>query len=371
MDTVSPIQKIAFEFHGKPGEYFRIWIVNICLSIITLGLYSPWAKVRERRYLYGSTRLAGASFDYLAKPWNIFKGRMIAIGIALVFFGLNHLSPLFIFLSGLAFLFAIPWLIIQTLRFNRYHTVYRNIRFGFEANYLDAIITFALLPIFFGPISLGLALPWVYSEQKKFMVNHGSYGEHLFNADLKAGDFWLIFFRFLLYLIKILVYLSVLIAILYGLSVLLGHIGIQQNVASLKNFFEAKDNKEIKDFLSVAIIFLTSLFYIGAILFFKLYMDVAVTNLTWNKTNIAGIRFQSGLDVFSMLVIYLTNIIAIIVSFGLLIPWAKIRTTRYRLDCLSVLCTPEELENFAAGQKQAVGALGEELDDFLDVDIGL
>jgi len=39
-----------FYFTGKGGEYFRIWIVNICLTILTLGIYSAWATVRTRRY---------------------------------------------------------------------------------------------------------------------------------------------------------------------------------------------------------------------------------------------------------------------------------------------------------------------------------
>lgn len=37
-----------FSFTGSAGEYFRIWIVNIALSIVTLGIYSAWAKVRTK-----------------------------------------------------------------------------------------------------------------------------------------------------------------------------------------------------------------------------------------------------------------------------------------------------------------------------------
>ena len=34
-----------FKFTGKASEYFGIWIVNLFLSLITLGIYSAWAKV--------------------------------------------------------------------------------------------------------------------------------------------------------------------------------------------------------------------------------------------------------------------------------------------------------------------------------------
>ena len=56
------------QFTGRAGEYFGIWFVNLLLSIVTLGIYSAWAKVRTERYFYGNTSLAGANFEYLASP---------------------------------------------------------------------------------------------------------------------------------------------------------------------------------------------------------------------------------------------------------------------------------------------------------------
>jgi Zn-dependent protease with chaperone function len=46
-------------FTGKGSEYFGIWIVNLLLTILTLGFYSPWAKVRRMHYFYRNTQLAG------------------------------------------------------------------------------------------------------------------------------------------------------------------------------------------------------------------------------------------------------------------------------------------------------------------------
>ena len=36
-------RELDFRFTGKTGEYFRIWIVNLALTILTLGIYSAWA----------------------------------------------------------------------------------------------------------------------------------------------------------------------------------------------------------------------------------------------------------------------------------------------------------------------------------------
>ena len=41
---------LDIRFSGSGSEYFRIWIVNLLLTIVTLGIYYPWAKVRQTRY---------------------------------------------------------------------------------------------------------------------------------------------------------------------------------------------------------------------------------------------------------------------------------------------------------------------------------
>ena len=63
------------EFTGNWREYFGIWIVNILLTILTLGIYSAWAKVRRKRWFYGHTFIAGSSFDYHGRPVQILERR--------------------------------------------------------------------------------------------------------------------------------------------------------------------------------------------------------------------------------------------------------------------------------------------------------
>ncbi|POF47043.1 DUF898 family protein, partial [Vibrio vulnificus] len=65
----------SIQFKGQGGEFFGIWIVNILLSVITLGIYSAWAKVRTKRYFYGNTFIAGDNFEYHAQPMQLLKGR--------------------------------------------------------------------------------------------------------------------------------------------------------------------------------------------------------------------------------------------------------------------------------------------------------
>ena len=103
--TMNPSpQTLPFKFHGKSGEYFRIWIVNVVLSILTLGIYSAWAKVRNKRYFYSNTELDGSTFEYLANPIAILKGRLLALGVFAVYLVTVWFFPLSELVFVLAFI---------------------------------------------------------------------------------------------------------------------------------------------------------------------------------------------------------------------------------------------------------------------------
>ncbi len=78
-----PEEELEFKFDGNGFEYFKIWIVNIVLTILTLGIYSAWAKVRNQQYFYGHTELTGTRFEYLAKPINILIGRLLVVPVVI------------------------------------------------------------------------------------------------------------------------------------------------------------------------------------------------------------------------------------------------------------------------------------------------
>ena len=63
-----PRYHLPITFTGSGDEYFRIWIVNLLLMLVTLGFYLPWAKVRRLRYFYGNTLVDGSALDFQADP---------------------------------------------------------------------------------------------------------------------------------------------------------------------------------------------------------------------------------------------------------------------------------------------------------------
>jgi len=119
------------EFAGSAAEYFRIWVVNIFLTIITVGIYAAWAKVRTRQYFYTHTVLAGHSFEYRANPRAILKGNLIIGGGLLLYAVVQLLNPSYTSLVVLAFYLVVPFLIYKSLRFYAHNSAYRNIRFRF------------------------------------------------------------------------------------------------------------------------------------------------------------------------------------------------------------------------------------------------
>ncbi|MBS7807565.1 DUF898 family protein [Variovorax sp. PCZ-1] len=110
--------KVELRFTGQTGEYYRLWMICSVLSLLSLSLYRPWAKLRIRRYLASHWHLNGAQFDVQYDPWVNLRGRLLVIFVAVcaiaLFYGLPRLQPLVIVMAFA----AAPWLMTQSNRFN-------------------------------------------------------------------------------------------------------------------------------------------------------------------------------------------------------------------------------------------------------------
>jgi uncharacterized membrane protein YjgN (DUF898 family) len=90
--TAEP-QAHGLVFSGSGSEYFRIWIVNLLLTLVTLGLYYPWAKLRKLRYFYGNTALAGHAFDFHGNPWRMLRGYLLVGALFAAYALAGQISP--------------------------------------------------------------------------------------------------------------------------------------------------------------------------------------------------------------------------------------------------------------------------------------
>lgn len=344
---------LPFEFTGKAGEYFKIWIVNVVLTILTLGVYSAWAKVRNKRYFYGNTRLDGSSFEYLANPVAIFKGRLIAFAVVAVYVVTVRFFPLSEPLFWLLFVIALPWLVVRALAFNARNSAFKNIRFDFKGDYGDAFMVFIGLPLL-NVITLGLAYPYFVYRQKQFVVANSGFGLSRFRYDASAKSFYGVYLKAFAGLVGV--------VILYALfsGGMLAMIPTAQGAAEMPQVPPA----------AMAWMMVPMLVIFALYLLIGTYIQTATANLLLNGAHVRQQRLRSSLRTRTMFWIYLGNVAAVVLSLGLLIPWAKIRLARYRFENLA-LESSGALDQYLAGLQQDAKAAGEELADVLDVDLGL
>ncbi len=109
---------VPLEFTASTAAYFRIWIVCKLLTLLTLGLYAPWARLRKQRFLAQHWVLDGQRFQVEFNPVAKFKGRLIVYSVLLLGLALSLLYPYFQpALIALAFLPA-PLLLTRSNQFN-------------------------------------------------------------------------------------------------------------------------------------------------------------------------------------------------------------------------------------------------------------
>lgn len=324
-----------FKFNGQAGEFFRIWIVNVCLSVITLGIYSAWAKVRRKRYFYGNTLLNDNAFEYLANPVSILKGRLIMLAVIVLIGLANQFLKIKIF--GIVYLIALPFIVIKAARFNATNSSYRNVRFQFGNNFpppkkksrlsmpgYRETSQFLILPVLLVPITLGLLYPYYAYRKRQFMLQHTGYGTTIFGFDASASSFYLAYSK---------------AAMMFLICMLGGIVTFGIGILPLYILFAS-------------------------------YRDATIGRLTWQHTTLGRLRFDCKWKTRDLFKLNFINTLAIIFSFGLMVPWAEIRTARYQLQGLT-LAPANELGSFVATEQEQVGATGDEAADFLGFDFGL
>jgi uncharacterized membrane protein YjgN (DUF898 family) len=184
-------------FTGTGTEYAKIYFVNLALSILTLGIYSAWAKVRNKRYFYGNTLLAQSSFEYHASPMQILKGRLLVVGLFVLYNVLSGAAPVLAGIMFLGIFIALPWLILKATQFNMRNSSYRQIRFDFKGDVGQMFGLYVILPIA-SVFTLWLAYPYAAYRQKHYFANRTHYGKSAFSFDGSSKEFFFTYYKALL-----------------------------------------------------------------------------------------------------------------------------------------------------------------------------
>ncbi len=306
-------------FHGSGGSLFGIQTVNTLLTLVTLGIYSFWGRVRVRQYLMSQTECAGDRFAYHGTGKELFVGWLKAFVVFILPAGLlgsvvvpllEPWPPVQMALAAcisLVFMSVIPFAMVGARRYRLSRTSCREIRFSFRGRVWDFLKLFWVGSLLSG-ITFGLYYPFFDVHRYAFMTRNSYFGSERFDFDGQARDlFW--------------AYLAAVLLTPFTLGVS------------------------------------------------WLWLMAKRQRYLWNRTLFGRVRFRCTITGGRYLLMLLGNALIVIFTLGIGWPWAKVRSTRFVLDNLSL---EGVLDLEAIRQEaQAAAATGEALAGFLDTGFDL
>ncbi|MGL5385309.1 MAG: YjgN family protein [Serratia sp. (in: enterobacteria)] len=347
-------------FRGTGGEYFAIWLVNILLTAITLGIYSAWATVRRRRYFYGNTELNGDRFDYHAQPMQILKGRLLVIGGVILFYILLFINPLLGMVAMLAFFALIPWIIIRSWRYNAIMSSYRGVRFNYLCQTgraywvllfcpLLLVIGLYVVMIVLGLIGSNLGSPTAMivlavitvilfvpmlaaingilaTLQYDLYVNNLRFGNSPFVAQFKKAEFIKIALFSLLIFLPFLAIALVLVGSFFATLFQMALFGGMSD-AAMQGLMVSH----------IGSLFMMMLVLLIGLMVSSSYMVVAQRNYIFNQTTLQGeVKLRSTMQTLPYMMLLITNSLITVFSLGLAAPVAHVRHARYMAQSTQV-----------------------------------
>jgi uncharacterized membrane protein YjgN (DUF898 family) len=338
-------------FTGSGSEYFGIWIVNLLLTILTLGIYSAWAKVRRLQYFYRHTELAGSSFDFHGSAVRILIGRIIALAMLVAYnLSVRLHSPLTLVVI-VALAVVMPWLLRNSLRFRLYNTSWRGTRFHFRGGVARAYRVF-LLNGFLALITLYIMAPFMHQRLKAYQHGNSWFGNTQASFHARAGQFYLLYLLLLLAMIA------------FGVIVAVSGVG-----GVFVALFHAKGGHvDPHAIIRVLVIIYGTLILMGMSI--GPTFHALMTNLIWSNTRLGEHRIECKMSPLGLIWITVSNFVLVILTLGLFIPWATVRLAKFRLESVQLL-PAGDLQEFVAAQPEAIGAVGAETASAFDFDISL
>ncbi len=191
-------------FHGKGGPYFGIVVINFVLTVITFGLYYPWAKARTREYLWNETEFRESRFIFHGTGKEMFKGFVVAYALLIgtytfYFWMITSTDLTFIASVGFGVLFLImlfwfiPFAIFSSWRYRVSRTSWRGIYFSFSGRFSEYYKIY-LKFFFISFVTFGLGISWFRVALQKYLISHTHIGSLDLGFKGKGEDLFMINF---------------------------------------------------------------------------------------------------------------------------------------------------------------------------------
>ncbi|GJL44280.1 TPA: DUF898 family protein [Citrobacter farmeri] len=343
-----------FDFHGRAGEYFIICLTNVILCIITLGIYTPWAMVRSRRYIYEHMELNGARFGYHATGLAIFLSWFCFFCYIVSISFVESIPELELVLL-LAFFLVLPVFMVKSIKYNAIMTTLNNVRFNFhsplgrawwvmmglpvvlyillaivvlaimnipgEDSYdIGAIITKAVLVFAIILVGVGVIAGIVYAKWISLVGEGGQFGVHRFSVAVSVKQCIKVCLLSMLILVPFLAVIAWLFSDIFG-AIMLANMsgGMSDEMLGVL----------ILDYMGQIIA--CYLLYFAAILLSTGYMWMGLRNHFMNNLTLAdgGIRFHSGIAFHALVAQWVLIAVVSSITLGLAYPLMKIRYLRF------------------------------------------
>ncbi|WP_299836745.1 DUF898 family protein [uncultured Tenacibaculum sp.] len=322
MDFLNRLQseKKRFAYFGKGSEFAVIFFKNLLLTILSLGLYYPWAKVERLKYHYQSTELDKSRFAFHGTGKEVFRGFIkVYIFFFIVYVFLiyavfsNNATTIGIALGSfyLLTLFLIPFAIHGAMRYRTSRSSWKGIYFKYLGDRMELFwkcLIGMLLTIF----TLGIYAPWFIIDIRKYIFSHLRFGNLSFDFKGEGSTlFWInLKFVFLFYL-----------------------------TLGIYSFWYYKE-------------------------LWAFYADNTEITQNGKKVNFS-LNMKAG-DVFELIVI---NFLLIVFTLGIATPWVIARTHKFMFRFLQI---EEGLDTNSIKQVKYDNyddAAGDDFLDFLDLDL--
>lgn len=320
--STESITEHAFDFRGHSGEFFRLEIKNLFLSVLTLGIYSAWATVARKKYLANHTFIDGNNFEYTADPKIILRSRIIIVLVLAASMATSAIDEMVSVFTTLGLVLCIPWAVASSMAFHAKNTTHRGARFSFHASMGESYRWyFGLVAIQL--FTLGLGFPLLHRRLSRYVINHRKLGGVPFECKAERGPFARLTFQ---YIGLLALTCAVCMGVMAGATFLL--IGTPDP--------DALAQSGMSSVLAVGVNFAMGFAIYAVLLFVAAFVLSRSVNLVYNSTQFGAHRFESNQDWKSLGWLAFTNLVGVVLSLGLAYPWARLRMHRYRFDHLKV-----------------------------------
>ena len=359
-------------FHGTGRALFVIFVMNIFRTLLTLGIYHFWGKVKIRQFLWSETEFKTDRLAYHGTGRELLIGSIKAsflIGsVYLLREGVNFLTRsgemAFIeFFGKIAyaaiFLAFVAAAVAGSYRYRLSRTSWRGVHFSFRGNIREYV------EIFFSGVCLtfltfGFYYPVFVARQNAFLINHTWFGDHAFDFTGRGKELMKPSLPLLLCLHALVIDVIVFIFLA---------------VFASNQFGSGKGGETFDLLLSNYSVALPLVMLIGFFLLFGfiplsiVHFLAASKKFTADYTTFGKARFHSNITGPGLLRLYMGNLFLFVLSAGLAYPWVLVRNHRFIYQNMNAT-GPLLLEEVHRAEHEA-STTGEGIGGFLDVDSGL